>query len=176
MAILAKQEARRVDARIAGEDRRLNLLQVRAAGAKVVAGQQAIKADVVDLVDHFPFEPEMAPIQQALAALGANQAAMAGAQARVLATLGDVADRPDRFEATILCPPRRSEVADVTLRRPRRFKPAPGVTYAWTNTGGGQGRYAIKQSGVAAAGADGLLTLPGVQFAAEGSRLVIVPK
>ena len=99
MALLAKQEARRVEARIAGEDRRLDLLQVRAAGAKVVTGQQAIKADVVDLVDHFDFEPEMAPIQQALAALGANQATMAVAQARVLATLGDLAYRPAAGES-----------------------------------------------------------------------------
>ena len=88
----------------------------------------------------------------------------------------DLADKPGRFEVTLQMAGRGAGAADLTLRRPQAFRPAVGKTYAWTNAGGGKGRYAIKQSGDAAVGADGLLTLPGVQFAAEGSRLVIVPK
>jgi len=88
----------------------------------------------------------------------------------------DLLDKTERFETTLFASGRGSHAADVTLRRVRQFKPVRGKTYAWTNAGGGKGRYAIKQSGQAAVGADGLLTLPGVRFAAEGSRLVIVPK
>jgi hypothetical protein len=79
----------------------------------------------------------------------------------------DVVDEPDRYEATLFLAGRGDAVADVTPRRLQRFRPAKGRRYRWTNG---------TQRGEVSVGDDGLLVLPGVQFAVEGSRLTIVPK
>ena len=92
LAILAAQESQRVNTSIAA-GKLSELAAVRGTGKTIAAGQQAIKADILDLVDKFPFEPEMLTVQQALALLGNNEAAIAVSQARVLAGLGDLAGR-----------------------------------------------------------------------------------
>jgi len=88
----------------------------------------------------------------------------------------DVAAAPNRFEATLFMQGRGTKTIDVTLRRCRTFKPAKGSACVWTNTGGGQGRDKIDQSGKATVAADGLLTLEGVTFSAKGSKLVVALK
>ena len=92
MAILAAQEAQRVNTEIAAT-KPADLPALRAAGKAIAEGQQAIKVDILDVVDRFPFEPEMVTVQQALALLGNNEAAVAVAQARVLAGTSELAGR-----------------------------------------------------------------------------------
>ncbi|KKK84647.1 hypothetical protein LCGC14_2781250, partial [marine sediment metagenome] len=98
LAILRAQETQRVDTEIAAK-KLPDLVQVRSAAKRIVAGQQAIKTDILDVVDHFPFEPEMMTIQQALALLGNNEAAMAITQARVVAGLARMAGRTEACTA-----------------------------------------------------------------------------
>ncbi|KPK47503.1 MAG: hypothetical protein AMK72_08380 [Planctomycetes bacterium SM23_25] len=92
LAILAAQEAQRVNTEIAAR-KLTDLVQVRATGGQIAAGQQAIKTDMLDVVDHFSFQPEMVTIQQALALLANNEAALAVTQAGVLAGLPDMDGR-----------------------------------------------------------------------------------
>ena len=98
LKILAAQEAQRVNTEIAATKHR-DLLSVRATGKVIASEQQAIRLDILDVVDHFPFEPEMMTIQQALALLGNNAAATAVAQARLLAGLDDMGGREKACQA-----------------------------------------------------------------------------
>jgi len=93
LAILAAQEKQRVSTRIAAE-KLAELSRVRAAGREIEQAQRAIRADILDVVERFPFEPEMVTIQQALAVLGNNEAALAVTQAQVLAGLDRMSSRP----------------------------------------------------------------------------------
>ncbi|OPX21963.1 MAG: hypothetical protein B1H04_05750, partial [Planctomycetales bacterium 4484_123] len=92
LAILEAQERQRVNTEIAAR-KHSDMVQVRRTGRQIVAGQQAIKTDMLDVVDHFPFTPEMLTVQQALALLANNEAALAITQARVVAGLSETAER-----------------------------------------------------------------------------------
>ncbi len=81
MKILANQEKQRVNTEIAKK-------RPAGTGLIILAGQQAIRTDMLNIVEKFPFEPEMIIIQQALALLANNEAALAVTQARVLANPG----------------------------------------------------------------------------------------
>ncbi len=98
MAILRKQEAQRVNTEIAAKGDG-DLLSVRATGRKIEAGQKDIRLDMLDVVDHFPFEPEMITVQQALAVLGNKEALTAVVQARVLAGLDAMGGRSEACRA-----------------------------------------------------------------------------
>ena len=98
LKILAAQEAQRVNSEIAARKDR-DLLSVRTTGNVIAVGQQAIRLDILDAVDHFPFEPEMITIQQALALLGNNASAVAVTQARLLAGLDDMGGRDKACQA-----------------------------------------------------------------------------
>ena len=95
----------------------------------------------------------------------------------------DVADMPERYEVTIFMSGRGDGAADVTLRRLQKFKAAKGKAYAWKNTligppptRRGRQKRVWPQSGDGTVGEDGLLTLEGVWFTGQGSRLVITAK
>jgi hypothetical protein len=103
----------------------------------------------------------------------------------------DIVDRPDRLEVTLiwvqLYGNRSEPTADVTLRRLQRFQVEPGKAYRWTTTPLGdasdipQVGYWRKNSpteahGEVTVGADGLLTVPGVEFNPLGSRLIVIPR
>ncbi len=92
MKILAAQETQRVNTEIA-------LAKLTIVGREIHPAQQAIRADMIDVVEKFPFEPEMITIRQALALLANNEAAEAVTQARVLADL----DADDRDGVTLAC-------------------------------------------------------------------------
>jgi len=83
----------------------------------------------------------------------------------------DAADAPGRFEATIFLGGRGEAVADVTLRRLRRFGAAKGKACAWRTLAADA--KTEHQRGRAQIGDDGLITLKGVQFDAEPRRLVV---
>jgi len=90
--------------------------------------------------------------------------------------LADVVDQPDRFEITVhgmgKVAYRGGGTSDVTIRRTRKFKPAPGDEFTWENVPIKGGR--VKpQSGRAVADAHGLVTLPAVSFI-QPSRLKVV--
>ncbi len=92
LAILESQEEQRVNTEIAARQL-AERLAVRNAGSAIAEAQKAIRAEMLDLVDNFPFEAETVTIQQALALLANNEAALAVSQARVLATLGEMDSR-----------------------------------------------------------------------------------
>ena len=98
MAILRLQETQKVNtlqalqtlsrlliARNEGKDIAAAQRKLPAGGRNVLAAQRKIKAEMIDLVDNFPFDPEMVTVQQALAILSANEAQTAIDQAQVLA-------------------------------------------------------------------------------------------
>jgi len=98
MAILRLQEAQKVSTLVAAKTLRQLLSdrdkgqdvpsapqELLAGGRGILAAQRKIKAQMIDLVDNFPFDPEMATIQQALALLATNEAQAAIDQAQVLA-------------------------------------------------------------------------------------------
>ena len=60
----------------------------------------------------------------------------------------------------------QTATADVTLRRVRVARPAPGRRYAWVFGA---------QKGVVAVGPDGLLTIPGLRLSRERTRLLVQP-
>ncbi|MDY7011008.1 MAG: hypothetical protein SVV80_09695 [Planctomycetota bacterium] len=88
MKILAAQETQRVNTEIVAT-------KFTSAGREILVGQQAIRADMLNIVEKFPFEPEMITIRQALALLANNEAAEAVTQARVLADLPTGQAGPD---------------------------------------------------------------------------------
>ncbi|GAH74137.1 unnamed protein product, partial [marine sediment metagenome] len=95
LKILAAQETQRVNTAIASR----KTIRADTIGQVILIGQQAIRADIIDVVDKFPFAPEMITVQQALALLGNNEAAMAITQARVLTDLGDATGPTELAEA-----------------------------------------------------------------------------
>ncbi len=64
-----------------------DLKGVTAMAKTIVEAQKSIRSDMQDIVEHFDFEPEMLTIQQGLALLSVNEAALAIQQAGVLAAL-----------------------------------------------------------------------------------------
>ena len=56
-----------------------------AAGYLIAAGQKALRAAMVDLADNFPFDKEMVSVQQTLAVLANNEAAIANKAERLRA-------------------------------------------------------------------------------------------
>ena len=90
--------------------------------------------------------------------------------------LADFVDEPDRFEITIHGGGRVTHAgggtSDVTPRRTRKFKPAPGEKFKWENVPlNPRSRYK-PQSGEAVADGNGLVTIPQVNFL-DPSRLKI---
>ncbi|MBQ3809732.1 MAG: hypothetical protein II839_02815, partial [Kiritimatiellae bacterium] len=60
----------------------------------------------------------------------------------------------------------QTATADVTLRRVRVARPAPGRRYAWAFGA---------QKGTVQVGPDGLLTIPGLQLSRTHTRLLVQP-
>jgi hypothetical protein len=94
MAILAAQEKQRLATALCAQTHG-TLATVNQAGKAIAAAQQSIRFELVDLVDNFPFEPEMTPIRQACALLAANEAAAAIEQAGVLERLANLDGRAE---------------------------------------------------------------------------------
>ncbi len=92
MAILQWQLAAHVDTGVCWK-RHKDVPAVIATARTVQAGQQKIRADLLDLADKFPFEKEMTTVQQAVAVLANNEARLAVDQAGVLVQLADLAQR-----------------------------------------------------------------------------------
>jgi len=92
LAILDMQLKQRVNTEICWK-RHGTVAEVAATGEEIVLAQTRIKAEMVDLVENFPFDQEMAMIQQALALLARNDAQLAIDQAQVLTGLTELAGR-----------------------------------------------------------------------------------
>ena len=87
----------------------------------------------------------------------------------------DPLGRPDRFEVTIFWSGRGAAVkSDVTLRRLQQFRVGPGRSYSWVNRSRKDEK--AVQEGEVTVGDDGLLTIPGVDFHSEPTRLVVTAK
>jgi hypothetical protein len=83
---------------------------------------------------------------------------------------GDAVDRPGRWELALRLArgaPSDEAAVDVTPRRCRAFRPAPGTKVAWTAGG---------RSGEVAADPHGLVTIPQVRVSKSGTRLVLETK
>jgi hypothetical protein len=92
LEILKMQEAARVDTELCR--RKLASVQaVTATGAGIVAAQEQIKTLLHKLAYEFPFDADMITVQQALAVLSRDDAQLAVDQAKVLASLKDLARR-----------------------------------------------------------------------------------
>ena len=74
-------------------------------------------------------------------------------------------ESPDKLGTKQFAVP-ETATADVTLRRVRAQRPAPGRRYAWAFGA---------QKGVVAVGPDGLLTIPGLELSRERRCLVVRP-
>ena len=61
--------------------------------------------------------------------------------------------------------------SDVTLRRLQRFRVGPGKSYSWANRSMKDEK--ALQEGQVTVAEDGLLTIPGVAFHNEPTRLVV---
>lgn len=98
LAMLAAQEKLRVDTGIA---RTLppDPARLRPAGEALGKGQWALRGDLLDLAEKFPFEQEMISVQQACALLANNEAQTAVEQARVLAAAADLPARDKACDA-----------------------------------------------------------------------------
>jgi len=86
----------------------------------------------------------------------------------------DVVDEADKWEMTVFLTPdcfADACTVDVTPRRCRAFKPAPGDRFAWTNTSLADGK--PLQTGQATADKWGLLTLPDLAIGKGKNRLAI---
>jgi len=92
MAILKRQETAHVDTGICWKHHR-QLSAVLASAKGVLDGQKAIRADLLDLAEKFPFPREMVTVQQAVAMLANNEARLAIDQADVLAKLAGLDER-----------------------------------------------------------------------------------
>ncbi len=82
--ISAKDYPRLLTAREGGEDAAASLAKVAARVTNVGVAQRDIRSGMIDVVDNFPFDPEMTTIQQALALLANNEAQLAIDQAQVV--------------------------------------------------------------------------------------------
>ncbi|MBI5725272.1 MAG: hypothetical protein HZA50_15035 [Planctomycetes bacterium] len=84
-ALLHLQETQIVNTGICSDCADLEKIHVR--GGEILTGQQAVKNEIVDLAEKFPFEKEMLAIQMALADLAANDAPTAVEQAKIVSAL-----------------------------------------------------------------------------------------
>jgi len=91
-ALLAAQAGERVNTAICLSEHE-TLADVAATAGPIVAGQEAIRAEIVDLAENFPYDAETVSAQQVLAGLAADEAPLAVDQARVLAELGSFVAR-----------------------------------------------------------------------------------
>ncbi|MFW6061636.1 MAG: hypothetical protein ACOC93_02390, partial [Planctomycetota bacterium] len=66
------------------------LEQIQTTGGAIQAGQDRIRARLVDLVETFPFDAETRTVQQACALLANNEAPLAVDQAQLLAALAEM--------------------------------------------------------------------------------------
>ncbi|MCD6304439.1 MAG: hypothetical protein J7M21_05700, partial [Planctomycetes bacterium] len=94
LEILRIQEAQRVNADICWKEPR-TLPQVLKIAAEVVAGQETIRAKLIDLAEKFHFDAEMVTVQQAVAILANNEARLAIEQARIVAKLSSLQRRDE---------------------------------------------------------------------------------
>ncbi|MFP4055989.1 MAG: sugar-binding protein [Candidatus Brocadiia bacterium] len=78
----------------------------------------------------------------------------------------DLAEEPDRFQATVFRTSGGEGAADICVRRLQAFRVVEGVSYAWS-CGDAKGQ--------ARAGEDGLLVLRGVPIGESPASLVVVP-
>lgn len=101
LALLKMQELQRLATEICWK-KHTELPQILAAAAGIADQQRKIRSEMLDLVDKFPFEPNMAPIQTALALLANNEAQLAVDQAGVLAKLQAMAER-DKACSLLAC-------------------------------------------------------------------------
>ena len=92
MDILKMQQTHRLTNEICWKKHQ-KLDEIVASGGQVHAGQRTIRADLLDLVDNFPFDAPMAPVQTALALLANNEAQLAIDQSQVLSALADMMQR-----------------------------------------------------------------------------------
>ncbi len=92
LAILAMQETARVDAGICWRER-ITIEKLQATAAGVLADQKKIRAALIDLADNFPFDAETVAVQQAVAILANNEAALAVEQAEIVTKLASLDER-----------------------------------------------------------------------------------
>jgi len=92
MAILNMQLKQRVNTEICWK-KHAKLAQLAATAEEITTVQTRIKAEMLDLVENFQFDAEMAMIEQALALLVKNDVQLAIDQAQVLAALKQFAAR-----------------------------------------------------------------------------------
>lgn len=90
-AILDMQLKEKVNSLIAAKEP--DLSKVTAVGAQIVTGQKAVRAELVNLTEKFPFDKDMVSVQQAVALLGNNEAQLAITQAEVAAKLAAMVER-----------------------------------------------------------------------------------
>lgn len=96
-----------------------------------------------------------------------------GGQTNMSFSWKDVEDTPDHFDITIVS--RQDSTFDLTPRRLRQFKPAPGEKVLWraVSLPGGHRQKADPQSGEAQVDANGLITLKGLKYARDAAGLVV---
>jgi hypothetical protein len=99
MAILKMQEIQRVNAEICWKKHK-ELAKIAADASRIATEQRTIRRELLDLVENFPFEPNMAPIQTALGLLASNEAQLAIDQAQVLGGISSMNQR-DRMCAQL---------------------------------------------------------------------------
>jgi len=87
-ALLEMQEHERVNTAVAMKS--ADLKAILDKGKEIQAGQGKIRQEMIDLVEHFPFDVEMVMVQQALAGLAQTEAVLAIDQAKVLTGLAKV--------------------------------------------------------------------------------------
>ena len=98
MKILHAQQVQLVNTQIIAR-KPMPLKQIHSIGAEILTAQQSIQADMVDLVENFPFRQEMLMVRKALALLASNEAATAITQAKVLSKLTTTDERISASQA-----------------------------------------------------------------------------
>jgi len=95
LAILRMQEPQRVNTEICRGKHQFpgELKAIHKTAREIHAEQQKIRAAMVDLVENFPFNEDLAPVRPELATLANNEARTAIDQARVLSRLTEEEDR-----------------------------------------------------------------------------------
>ncbi len=101
LALLRMQEKQLVQSQIGQRKATMQLADVKTSGANILAGQRAIKAEMVDIVEKFPFDQEMLFVQQALAMLANNEAQTAIDQSQVLTSLADLGGKDKAYSPLI---------------------------------------------------------------------------
>ena len=84
---------------------------------------------------------------------------------------GPPTDEIDVWQMSLRTTDASPQTVDVTPRRLQRFAVTPGVDYTWENTSVSDGT--LVASGIVAADADGLLTVPAFAISGGGNRLRI---